>query len=204
MTIAFVLGNGVSRQGIDLDQLRCCGKIYGCNALYREFEPDVLVATDRPIATAIQQSGYALRRKFYTRRPLPDLGADTVPRPYFGYSSGPIAAAVAALDGNQKIYMLGFDMGPSQNNQFNNVYAGTEFYKATGSMPTFTGNWVRQIKQIVQDFPAVEFVRILGATTAHIEQFDAIPNLHNMDLAVFFTEINTASYQAKTQAAGLG
>jgi hypothetical protein len=67
MTRAFVLGNGVSRRGIDLEQLRLYGKIYGCNALYREFTPDVLVATDRPIATAIQESGYAQHNEFYTR-----------------------------------------------------------------------------------------------------------------------------------------
>lgn len=202
MTTAFVLGNGVSRQGIDLNQLQAHGKIYGCNALYREFEPDVLVATDRPIATAIQQSGYALRRKFYTRRPMPNLGANAVPRDYFGYSSGPIATAIAASDGYQQLYLLGFDMGPSQNNQFNNIYAGTEFYKSAGSMPTFTGNWVKQIIHIAQDFPTTQFVRVMGPTTAHIEQFDAVPNLHRMNLADFFTEINTTSHQAKTQAVG--
>jgi hypothetical protein len=156
------------------------------------------------MATAIQQSGYALRRRFYTRRPLPDLGAGTVPKAYFGYSSGPIAAAVAAQDGHQQIYLLGFDMGPTQNNQFNNIYAGTEFYKVVGAPPTFTGNWIRQLTHIAQDFVAVKFVRILGATTAHIPQFDAVSNLHSMDLATFFNEINLAKDQAKTQAAGLG
>ena len=54
MTTAFVIGNGISRRGLDLTQLQPYGKIYGCNALYREFTPDVLVATDKPIATIIQ------------------------------------------------------------------------------------------------------------------------------------------------------
>ena len=44
MTTAFVLGNGVSRKEIDLESLRKWGKTYGCNALYRDFAPDVLVA----------------------------------------------------------------------------------------------------------------------------------------------------------------
>ena len=59
MTTAFVLGNGVSRQAVDLNRLKSLGKIYGCNALYRDFTPDILVATDKPIATEIQNSGYA-------------------------------------------------------------------------------------------------------------------------------------------------
>ena len=66
MTTAFVLGNGVSRQGISLPELQKHGKIYGCNALYREFTPDVLIATDTPIATHIQDLGYAKTNKFYT------------------------------------------------------------------------------------------------------------------------------------------
>jgi hypothetical protein len=70
MTIAFVIGNGVSRQAVNLELLCSLGKIYGCNALYRDFTPDVLVATDKPIATEIQNSGYPIKNKFYTHKNL--------------------------------------------------------------------------------------------------------------------------------------
>jgi len=193
MSTAFVLGNGISRRGLDLTLLQGHGKIYGCNALHREFVPDVLVATDRPIATAIQESGYALKNKFYTRRPIDNLGAHRVPNPYFGYSSGPIAAAIAAQDGHHFIYMLGFDMGPVNHNQFNNVYAGTEFYKRVDAPPTFTGNWVKQIIRITTDFPLSEFVRVYGSTTAAIAEFDAISNLKSMNLQEFLQIYNTAT-----------
>jgi hypothetical protein len=189
MTQAFVLGNGVSRKTVAPASLQPLGKIYGCNALYREFTPDVLVATDRPIATAIQESGYAQNNVFYTRRPIESLGARSVPKVYFGYSSGPIATAIAALDGHRCIYLLGFDMGPTENQQFNNMYAGTEFYKMPTAMPTFTGNWVKQLIQIVQDFPQTEFVRIHGTTTAEIAQFVTVPNLKSMPLAEFLNQL---------------
>jgi hypothetical protein len=190
MTTAFVLGNGVSRQGLDLSQLRRHGKIYGCNALYREFVPDVLVATDRPIATAIQESGYALKNQFYTRRPIDGLGAHKVPKPYFGYSSGPIAAAVAAEHNNNTVYLLGFDMGPIDNNRINNVYAGTEFYKPLDALPTFTGNWIKQIIHITSDFPNTLFVRVHGPTTAQVAQFDTVLNLKQLDLSAFLNQLN--------------
>jgi hypothetical protein len=189
MTQAFVLGNGISRKTVALASLQPLGKIYGCNALYREFTPDVLVATDRPIATAIQESGYARSNCFYTRRPLDGLGANQVPALYFGYSSGPIATAIAASDGHRCIYLLGFDMGPDKNQQFNNVYAGTEFYKTSTSVPTFTGNWIKQLIRIVQDFPQTEFVRIHGATTAEIPQFSTVSNLKSMQLAEFLNHL---------------
>lgn len=190
MTTAFVLGNGISRQGISLPQLQSLGKVYGCNALYREFTPDVLVATDRPIAAAIQESGYAKTNRFYTRRPLPDLGAQTVLYEYYGYSSGPIAVGIAARDQHHKIYLLGFDLGPTQNQRFNNLYAGTEFYKAVDANPTYTGNWIKQLCRVARDYPQVKFYRVCGETTAAIPDLNALPNMFSLDLDSFKNRIN--------------
>lgn len=190
MNIAFVLGNGVSRRDISLTALAQCGRIYGCNALHREYTPDVLVATDRPIAEHIQHSGYSATHRFYTRRPLPDLGAQLIPKPYFGFSSGPVAAGLAAIDGHRRIYLIGFDLGPSPEKTINNLYAGTEFYKPQGATPTFTGNWIRQLVQIMKEHRQVRFIRVHGVTTAHITQFDDVPNLTRLDLAVFLDRIN--------------
>ena len=192
MTRAFVLGNGVSRQGVDLERLRPLGKIYGCNDLYRDFVPDVLVATDRPIAEHIQNSGYSKNHKFYTRRPLPDLGAHRVPESYFGYSSGPIAMALAAQDGARRVYLLGFDMGPSPEKTINNLYAGTEFYRRIDAPPTFTGNWVKQMCRIAQDNATVKFIRIHGSTTAMIPEFANAINFSELDLVTFIDRINNA------------
>jgi hypothetical protein len=190
MNQAFVLGNGISRKNISLQLLESHGQIYGCNALYREYIPSVLVATDRPIATEIQNSGYAKKNVFYTRRPIEGLGARRVPDPYFGYSSGPIATAVAAQAGHRQVYLLGFDMGPTEHKQFNNIYAGTEFYKKPDALPTFTGNWVKQLVRIMSDHPLTQFVRICGTTTARITELDAVSNLVHQPLDTFLDRIN--------------
>ncbi len=58
MKQTFIIGNGESRSGLDLDSLREKGKIYGCNALYRDFTPDVLVAVDEAIMFEVVSSGY--------------------------------------------------------------------------------------------------------------------------------------------------
>lgn len=184
MTFAFVLGNGLSRQGIDLEQLRQQGTIYGCNALYRDFTPHVLIATDRPIAERIQNSGYAKSHKFYTRRPIEGLGARRVPEKYWGYSSGPLAVAIAAADQHATIYLLGFDMA-GINNRFNNVYADTEFYKRSAAVPTYTGNWERQLIQVMKDFPHTNFVRVHGAVTADVPEFRRQPRYSCLNLQDF-------------------
>ena len=190
MSIAFVLGNGISRLQIDLQKLKQLGPIYGCNALYREFTPTVLISTDKGIAHAIQNSGYAQQNRMYTRKPLSGSGAHAVPQSYFGFSSGPIAAAMAAMDQATAVYLIGFDMGPTANNRFNNVYADTEFYKKSSANPTFTGNWVRQLITVARDFEKVSFHRVMGETTAEIKELVGIKNMRHMPMTDFLDRIN--------------
>jgi hypothetical protein len=158
--------------------------------MYREFTPDVLVATDRPISEAIQNSGYALNHKFYTRRPLPGSGGLVIPSNYFGFSSGPVAVALACMDRYPTVYLIGFDMGPNTNGKFNNMYADTEFYKRSSAVPTYTGNWIRQLVRIMQDNPKTSFIRVKGKTTADIKELTAAKNLAHMPIADFINRIN--------------
>ena len=190
MSIGFVLGNGISRLEVDVKTLQATGPVYGCNALYREHTPTVLVSTDKAISQEIQNSGYATKNRMYTRRPMPGLGAKTVPQSYFGFSSGPIAVGIAALDRNIAVYLIGFDMGPAQNNRFNNVYADTQFYKKSNSLPTYTGNWARQLATVVKDYPKISFYRVQGETTATVNELNGLPNLRHMPIADFLNRIN--------------
>lgn len=185
MTAAFVLGNGISRQALDLNTLKPLGTVYGCNAIYREFEPDVLVSTDTPISERIQQEGYSQTHVHYTRKPLPESGARRIAQQYFGYSSGPVAVSQAAIDGATAVYLIGFDLGPTSTGRFNNCYADTEFYKKSSAVPTFTGNWVRQLRTIMKDFPQTSFFRIVGATTAEVRDIMGVPNMVHMPMAEF-------------------
>jgi len=185
MAAAFVLGNGISRQAVDLAQLKTLGTTYGCNAIYREFVPDVLISTDTPISERIQAEGYSQKHVHYTRKPLSDSGSRRIAQKYFGYSSGPVAVAQAAIDGAIAIYLLGFDLGPTRTGRFNNCYADTEFYKKSSANPTFAGNWTRQIKQIARDFSKTSFFRVVGETTAEIRDLQAVPNLAHVDIVTF-------------------
>lgn len=190
MTVSFALGNGRSRLDVNLYDVQKRGAIYGCNALYRDFRPDALVSTDKAISERIQHDGYASQNRMYTRKPIAGMGAMRVPQEYYGFSSGPIAVGLAALDGAIAVYMIGFDLGPLPQERFNNVYADTEFYKKSSARPTYTGNWVRQIKTICGHFPQRQFVRVMGATTAEIAEFVGINNLRSMPMAEFLDRIN--------------
>jgi hypothetical protein len=190
MTRAFVLGNGVSRRGLNLHLLKYHGRTYGCNALYREFTPDCLVSTDRPISTLIQETGYSAKHRHHTRKPIEGLGAQFLLPKYHGYSSGPNATALACNDGARIVYLVGFDMGPGPDEKFNNLYAGTEFYKPVGASPTYTGNWVRQLCTVMRDFDKVKFIRVRGTTTADVAEFARHSNFSDCDFDWFEDCIN--------------
>ena len=74
MSVAFVLGNGLSRKPIPLEPLKQHGKIYACNAVYRTFTPDYLVAVDAKMINEICQEGAQLRMPVsYTHLTLPTI-----------------------------------------------------------------------------------------------------------------------------------
>lgn len=189
MNVAFVLGNGRSRAGLDLSLLQQFGPVYGCNALYREFTPDVLVATDRPIAEEIQRSGYAQQNRFFTRQPIPGLGAHKLPREYKGMSSGPNAFAQACLDGYTTVYLIGFDLGATDG-RFNNLYADTEFYKRSSDPPTFAGNWTKQLRQIAEQYNTRSFFRVCDKHSVHIPKLAELSNMKSITREQFENRLN--------------
>ena len=64
----FIIGNGESRKDFDLTQLRKHGKIYACNAYYRDNPlPDVLVAVDSTMTHEIYHQGIAHKIPCYFR-----------------------------------------------------------------------------------------------------------------------------------------
>jgi len=67
MSNVFCIGNGTSRKDFNLEKLRPHGKIYGCNALYRTFTPDVLTAVDHGIMHEIYHSGYCEKNVTFFR-----------------------------------------------------------------------------------------------------------------------------------------
>ena len=65
----FCIGNGESRIGIDLNKYKQFGKIYGCNAIYRDYPNlcDVLTGVDHGIVHEIYHAGMAQKIPCYFR-----------------------------------------------------------------------------------------------------------------------------------------
>ena len=65
MTTAFCFGNGTSRKGLNLDDFKKYGTVIGCNAIYRDYTPDIVVGLDSRIGHEIYRSGYAHKNTCY-------------------------------------------------------------------------------------------------------------------------------------------
>ena len=82
----FALGNGESRKSLDLTSLYEYGIIYGCNALYRDFRPDVLVVVDPVMKEEIWETDYLLENKAYFK----DWTSESpIPRNEWGFKATP-------------------------------------------------------------------------------------------------------------------
>ncbi len=151
--VAFVLGNGKSRLNVDPRNFQERGTVYGCNALYREFAPDYLVAVDVKMVNEIIASGYHRTHQVWTNSNKGVTSKTNINflSPHKGWSSGPTALWFASTHTYQTIYILGFDY-QGAGGKFNNVYADTFNYKKSTDAPTFHGNWLSQTEKVIKDF----------------------------------------------------
>ena len=159
---SFVLGNGRSRLNASLNELKSYGATYGCNAIYREFDPDYLIAVDAKMILEIDAVQYQQKRPVWTNpnketRNCSGLNYFT---PSLGWSSGPSALHLASLHNPKEIYMLGFDY-VGRNGLINNVYADTDNYKKSSDIATYYGNWKDQTEQVIRKNIHISYYRVV-------------------------------------------
>ena len=199
-TQAVAIGNGESRLTLDLFHIeRHKGGLfganklqsYGCNALYRDFTPDFLVATGNEIIEEIANSGYCADNIVYTN-------ADSVlkyPGKFYlvpqniPYDAGALAVYLACFDGHKKIFLMGYDnYYGTDGDIMNNVYKNTAGYPAH----TDRDNGVFfeiSLGEVMKTYSDVEFVRVM-----HIESHDIpaswnpLPNFRQITYNDFILE----------------
>ena len=193
--IAFVIGNGVSRLPIDLEQLKSIGKVYACNAVYRTFQPDFLVAVDVKMILEINKAGFQHKNQVWTN---PNKSYERIKNlnffsPSKGWSSGPTALWLATQHQYKKIYILGFDFrGSKQGRMFNNIYADTANYKKSTDGATFFGNWMRQTTSVIKQNTDIEYKRVIAPDNYCPEELNKFNNLENIFIEDFQQMFNLA------------
>jgi hypothetical protein len=183
---AFVLGNGTSRKSINLEQLKTKGTVYGCNALYRDFDPDFLVAVDVKMILEINQARYQHSHPVWTNpnRAYDKMNGFNFFNPSKGWSSGPTALHLASEHQNNVIYIIGFDYQGIED-KINNIYASTPNYKKSHERATFYGNWLKQTCITCQKFSEKRYIRVVQEDAFIPKEFEKITNLKHISIEEF-------------------
>jgi len=197
LNIAFVIGNGTSRNGIDLNHLKKFGKIYACNAVYREFNPDYLVAVDTKMVNEIAKNGYQRIGEVWTNynKQYERYTGLNYFEPSKGWSSGPTALHLASEHRNKTIYILGFDYRGigADNKRVNNIFSGTPNYKREHDNATYFGNWLRQTTNVIQKNPEKRYIRVIGDKKGFVpEPMEKFGNLSHITKEDFLKSFNLA------------
>ena len=199
-SIAFVLGNGESRKGIDINDLMQKGTVYACNAVFRTHQPHWIVAVDPKMMLEIAETDYVVNNKVYSnyngqyQKHQKLLDHVTWSKPSLGWSSGPTALRLACDHGFKEIYILGFDYQglreESKNNVFrlNNMFGDTRNYKKKNESATFYGNWMNQTKRCLQDYTDVKFHRVITKDWFKPKDIDRHENMSHITTEDFLAK----------------
>lgn len=196
---AFVVGNGISRQPIDLKSLLKLGVVYGCNAQYREYDPHYLIAVDVKMVNEIIAAGYHKTHQVWTNPNKGILAKQNINffSPHKGWSSGPTALWFSCTQGHKEIYILGFDY-QGLDGKFNNVYADTFNYKKSTDSATYFGNWLSQTEKVIKEFSKVKFYRVIANNGFIPDRLvSGYPNLIHITVDDFEKKFNGTIYSSQ-------
>ena len=153
---SFVIANGTSRTGFDLNILSTYGKTYGCNALYRDFMPDYIFSVDTRITIEMCEAEVGKKTIHYA--PVLEVNRKQhkgmlhlIPNnPH--WISGNAAFWTAAVHGHKNIYLIGFDFREYGKGQLNNIYQDTDNYGQRHADDIFEG-WLKQLRDFLKMRP---------------------------------------------------
>jgi hypothetical protein len=196
---ALIIGNGVHRKNFDLNMIKNhkggllgAGALqtYGCNALYRDFTPNFLIATGPyEFLDELAASGYCADHIVYANAQdivkYPNKFYLTPQDP--GWNAGSIATYIACFDGHKKVYLLGFDGNDDAGFQYN-VYAGTTGYDIK-NYPQSSDYWTKTMQHVFETYDDVDFVYVSEWGTQWLpEQWKFQLNLRHISYRDFIIE----------------
>jgi hypothetical protein len=197
-THAVAIGNGESRLGINLNLIGTHQgglfgtnrlQSYGCNALYRDFAPDFLVAVGPAIIKEIAESGYTDDHIVYTNGTsvLEYPGKFYLLPQNLHFDAGALAAYMACFDGHKKVFLLGYD-SYMQPGPVNNVYKDTNGYAPSDNIEN-KEYITNTLSAIMETYSDVEFVRVMPTAGQWVaEAFSNLPNFRQIGFRDFVLE----------------
>lgn len=171
-----IIGNGTSRKGFNLHAIHTVMPIYGCNALYREYIPDMLFAIDPKMIKEIIDSKFPLKQFAvppYDEQFEPAEFNPARPRE----NTGMVAMKYAIKKGFNQLNCFGMDFlidSPKLNME--NIFDGTNCYdESTRASVQDCINRTRYFDWFTDKHPDVEFVAVFPEDIIQTQNFRLAP-----------------------------
>ena len=202
---AFVLGNGPSilkydyalfegvRASRDFSVSRApesVGQTYACNLFYQHWTPTFLICFNDDVCTAIKKSNYAEDNIVYSNR----RNITKHPNLFHLYPhfeklfAGPAALRLAAADGHQKVFMLGFDL---YDDTKPHIFPETKrSYQPITDYNAVNNKLIEQCKRVFDTYEEVNFFHVIQESQhmneTIVEEWKWCPNLQTIGYQQFY------------------
>lgn len=188
--IAIIIGNGPSRKEINLDTLVGQGTIFGCNALYRNFDGwDYLVAIDDRMINEIQTTEKKLPGKVIIPPENERWESAEYSRIRRRSNAGMNAMEAAIQSGHNILYCLGFDFILEGDISTGNVYKDSRNYEPhTQSNGEDNYNRVKYLEWFANKHPEIKFVFVIPDNTKTKQLISK--NIIGLTISTFLDKLN--------------
>lgn len=189
---AYIIGNGESRKEFDLYQLP--QDTYGCNALYRDYEPDFLIVVDQHMYKEISATDFGEKNIVYTNRNnMKKFGGvcHLIPNNQH-VGAGTTAMQIAIHDGHTCLYCIGFDCAEDGVN--NNMYKDTPCYNDSKTI-VYQTVWGNQIYKLIQSNPHIKWIFVGGNQPAKMLDLDNCTRISYNELSTHISKTNETAQQ---------
>ena len=173
--IAHVVGNSTSRKDFNLELLkgqtggssgvRSVGQTYGCNALYKDFNPTFLICVNKDICEDIVESDYTNDNIVYSnvKNILRYPNNFHLYPQAFSSNAGNLATNIACADGHKIVYLIGMDGWQSpESNMYCSYYAERLNQNLTQAQcETHSGNFDTHLMETMKVYDDVEFIMVV-------------------------------------------
>lgn len=203
MNSVVVVGNGESRKSVDLNLIKTNHTLIGCNAIHRDIVVDHLICCDRRMAEEATKNPNSVDTYIYVRddwyhyfrkikknknvKPLPPLsytGESRADQPIH-WGSGCYAVLLASSLEFSRIYLLGFDLYPSDK-KINNIYKDTQNYNKGTADPVDPSYWIYQLSKVFVNSKS-DFI-IVNTEHWKLPGQWKLPNVHFISLNEFLVD----------------
>jgi hypothetical protein len=188
---AVIVGNGVSRKNINLNDLVGQATIFGCNALYRDFDKwDYLITIDQGMTREIRNSEGIYGNGTVIIPPYDEQFEPAEYSPNRRRSNAGMNAMIEAIRKEHDVlYCLGFDFVLKGQISTDNIYRNTENYgPETHASQSDNYYRIKYLEWFLNKYCNVNFVFVYP-DNSETNPINA-ENLFFMDESVFVKKIN--------------